>query len=103
RGAAGRPAALLTGGPGGLRRWPITAADSQGSRLRPGPPRQLLPLPHASFGRSPDGRTRAAAAEEFGLTRIVDLETASVGPAICSHPTGGVRAISGDGRWAASC
>src|SRR5262249_50110573 len=102
--AHGRPrAALLTCGPDGLLRWPIAADDSDGQRLRLGAPRQLSPLRRAWFGRGPDGRALGAATVEGGVNRILDLETGAVRQELGVHPQGEGRALSGDGRWAASC
>src|SRR5262249_16256434 len=64
---------------------------------------QLSPLRRAWFGRSPDGRTLGAATQEGGANQILDLETGTVQRDLGSHPGGEVRALSGDGRWAASC
>ncbi len=107
--AAGRPAppngpgwGLLTSGSDGLRRWPVTCADPAGQRLRVGPPRQLSPLPRAWFTRSPDGGMLAAVTQEGGANQILDLETGLVRQNIDRHCHGDVRALSADGRWAAS-
>jgi WD40 repeat protein len=96
------PRALLTSGPDGLQRWPITSADLQGELLRLGPPRQLSPLTRAWFARSPEGRTLAAVSVEGGVNHILDLDTATVRRELGVHPAGEVHALSGDGRWAAS-
>jgi serine/threonine protein kinase/WD40 repeat protein len=93
---------LLTSGSDGLLRWPVTSDDPEGKRLRLGPPRQLSPLGRAWFARNPDGRTLAAVTEEGGPNKILDLDTAAVRRELGSHPQGEVRALSGDGRWAAS-
>ena len=93
---------LLTGGSDGLLRWPVTSDDPEGKRLRLGPPRQLSPLRRAWFARSPDGRTLGAVTEEGGANKILDLETGTVRRDLGVHPEGEVRALSGDGRWAAS-
>jgi eukaryotic-like serine/threonine-protein kinase len=98
----GPGAALLTCGPDGLQRWPLTADDEKGQRLRLGPPRQISPLCRAWFARSPDGRTLGVATQEGGPNKILDLETGTVRRELGSHPWGEVRALSGDGRWAAS-
>jgi serine/threonine protein kinase/WD40 repeat protein len=95
-------AALLTCGPDGLLRWPLTSADPQGERLRLGPPQRLSPMSRAWFARSPDGRALGVATQEGGSNRIVDLETGTVRRELGIHPRGEVRALSGDGRWAAS-
>jgi eukaryotic-like serine/threonine-protein kinase len=96
-------AALLTCGPDGLLRWPVTGDGPRGHRLRLGPPRQLSPLRRAWFGRSPDGRALGAVTVEGGSNKILDLETGTVRQELGVHPNGEVRALSGDGRWAASC
>ncbi len=93
---------LLTSGLDGLLRWPVTSDDPEGKRLRLGPPRQLSPLCRAWFARSPDGRTLGVVTEEGGLNTILDLETETVRQSLGRHPRGEVRALSGDGRWAAS-
>ena len=87
----GRPAALAGHGD-----------DPEGQRLRLGPPRQLSPLRRAWFARGPDGRTLGAVTEEGGPNKILDLETGTVRRELGIHPQGEVRALSGDGRWAAS-
>jgi WD40 repeat protein/tRNA A-37 threonylcarbamoyl transferase component Bud32 len=94
---------LLTNGSDGLRRWPVTCDDPAGQRLRLGPPRQLSPLARAWFTHRPDGGTLVAVAEENGANHILDLETGGVRQQLGSHPLGEVRALSADGRWAASC
>jgi WD40 repeat protein len=96
---------LLTSGSGGLLRWPVTrapAATVAGERLRLGPPRQLSPLGRAWFTHRPDGGTLGAATEEDGVNHLLDLETGAVRRNLESHPMGEVRALSADGRWAAS-
>jgi hypothetical protein len=40
--------------------------------------------------------------EEGGSNQILDLETGAVRRQLGSHPQGEIRALSGDGRWAAS-
>jgi WD40 repeat protein len=95
-------AALLTCGPDGLLRWPLKGDDPEGRRLRLGPPRRLSPMRRAWFARSPGGRTLGAVTQEGGCNKILDLETETVRRELGSHPWGEVRALSGDGRWAAS-
>jgi WD40 repeat protein len=109
RGADGTPVppdgpgwALLTSGSGGLLRWPVTCGDPAGERLRLGPPRQLSPLGRAFFAQRPGGATLGAATEEGGVNQIVDLETGVVRRSLGGQPFGEVRALSADGRWAAS-
>jgi WD40 repeat protein len=109
RGGDGAPAGpngprweLLTSGSAGLQRWPVASTGMAGDRLRLGPPRQLSPLHRAWFTRRPDGGTLGAATEEDGANHILDLETAAVRRYLGRHPKGDVRALSGDGRWAAS-
>jgi serine/threonine protein kinase/WD40 repeat protein len=94
---------LLTSGPDGLLRWPVTCGDPAGEHLRLGPPRQLSPLGRAWFAHRPDGGTLGAATEEGGANQILDLQAGVVRRSLGSHPQGEVRALSGDGRWAASC
>jgi serine/threonine protein kinase/WD40 repeat protein len=94
---------LLTCGTAGLLRWPVTCSGPAGEHLRLGPPRQLSPLGRAWFTRRPDGGTLAAVTEEGGANQILDLETGVVRLDLGSHPQGEVRALSADGRWAASC
>jgi serine/threonine protein kinase/WD40 repeat protein len=93
---------LLTSGSSGLQRWPVTCADPAGERLRLGPPRQLSPLDRVWFTHRPDGGTLGAAAQEGTCNQIVDLETGVVRQNLGRHPQGEVRALSADGRWAAS-
>src|SRR5262249_20256525 len=109
RGGDGGPAppngpgwGLLTCGSGGLLRWPVTSDGADGARLRLGPPRQLSPLRRAWFTRRPDGGMLGAVTEENGANEILDLETGAVVRSLGSHPLGDVKALSGDGRWAAS-
>jgi serine/threonine protein kinase/WD40 repeat protein len=97
------PWGLLTGGPAGLLRWTVTRDGPAGERLRLGPPRQLSPLGRVWFTRRPDGGTLAAATKEGGSNQILDLETGVVRQDFGIHPKGEVRALSADGRWAASC
>jgi WD40 repeat protein len=104
---------LLTGGSDGLRRWPVTSDgprrwpvtsdDPEGKRLQLGPWRQLSSQRRAWFTRRPDGRTLAAATEEEGPNQILDLDSGAVRRDLGVHPQGEVRALSADGRWAASC
>jgi serine/threonine protein kinase/WD40 repeat protein len=96
---------LLTSGSDGIRRWPVAVSDPDGKRLRVGPPRQLS-LRHqlpATFVRGPNGHTLAAVTEPAGTSRILDLETGAVRTDLGDHPQGEIRALSADGRWAASC
>ncbi len=92
---------LLTSGSAGLLRWPMSS-DTHGRQLRLGPPKQLSPLPQAWFSRSSDGRAIGAVTQEGGANRIIDLETGTVHRELGPHPNGHVRALSSDGRWAAS-
>jgi WD40 repeat protein len=94
---------LLTSGSDGLMRWPVTRTGPAGGHLRVGPPRQLSPLPRAWFARRPEGGTLAAVTQEGGANQILDLETGVVRQNIARHCQGDVRALSADGRWAASC
>jgi WD40 repeat protein len=94
--------ALFTSGSEGLLRWPITSDEPAGRRLRLGPPQQLSFLHRACFARTPDGRALGVATEEGGSNRIIDLETGAVRRELEPHPNGQIRALSGDGRWAAS-
>jgi serine/threonine protein kinase/WD40 repeat protein len=105
-GGAGPPEspapALLTAGHDGLLRWPITCDDPATGRLRLGPPRRLSRLGRAWFATRPDGGLLGAATEEGGANQLLDLETGAVRRELGVHPRGEVRALSGDGRWAAS-
>jgi serine/threonine protein kinase/WD40 repeat protein len=94
---------LLTSGLDGLLRWPVTCDDPAGGRLRIGPPRQLSPMGRVWFTRRPGGGTLGVVTEESGPNRILDLETGVVLRELGGHPQGEVQALSGDGRWAASC
>jgi serine/threonine protein kinase/WD40 repeat protein len=94
---------LLTGGSGGLRRWPLLTEDAQGKGLRLGSPEQLSQRPRAWFSRPPQGRTLVAATVEGGQNDVLDLETGKVWRTLAEHPYGEVRALSGDGQLAASC
>jgi hypothetical protein len=87
---------------GGLLRWPVSCDDPAGRRLRLGPPRQLSPLGRAWFTHLPNGGTLGAVTEEGGANHLLDLETGVVRRKLGSHPQGEVRALSTDGRWAAS-
>jgi len=93
---------LLTSGSDGLLRWPVTCDDPAGERLRLGQPRQLSILARSWFTRRPDGGTLGVSTEENGANQILDLETGVVLRNVDRHPLGEVRALSGDGRWAAS-
>jgi serine/threonine protein kinase/WD40 repeat protein len=94
--------ALLTCGPNGLLRWPLTSDDPEGGRLCLGPPQLVSPLSRAWFARRPDGRTLAVVTQEGASNTLLDLETGTVRRELGSHPQGEVRALSRDGRWAAS-
>jgi WD40 repeat protein len=94
---------VLTSGPDGLLRWPFTYADPAGGRLRLGPPRQLSPLTRAWFTRRPDGGVLGAVTDEGTTSQLLDLETGAVVRRLDDHPSGEVKALSADGRWAASC
>jgi serine/threonine protein kinase/WD40 repeat protein len=97
------PWGLLTSGWGGLLRWPVTSTDLHGKHLRLGPSRQLSPLSRAWFGRGPDRSMLVAVMEEGGTNQILDQQTGTVRRVLGVHPQGVVRALSEDGRWAASC
>ena len=96
-------AVLLTCGPAGLLRWPFSSGDPAAPHPSLGPPRQLSPFARAWFSRTPDGRTLGVVTQEGSSNKLVDLETGTVRKELGSHPQGEVRALSGDGRWAASC
>jgi WD40 repeat protein/serine/threonine protein kinase len=100
--ALNRSRALLTSGRDGLLRWPLTGDDSEGRRLRLGPPQQLSPLRRAGFARTPDGRILAVVTEVGAINKILDLDARTVRQDLSSHPLAEVKALSGDGRWAAS-
>jgi WD40 repeat protein len=99
----GRPGALLTCGSDGLLRWPITCDDPEGGRLKLGPPQPLSDRRRAWFAHGPDGHTLGAVTIEGGSSTILNLQTGKVRRELGIHPRGEVRALSGDGRWAASC
>jgi serine/threonine protein kinase/WD40 repeat protein len=101
-GQGGEDLALLTCGTDGLLRWPLSGDDPEGRRLTLGPPRPLSPLPRAWFSRDPAGRTLGVVTQEGGTNQVVDLKTGAVRRELGPHPHGEVRALSGDGRWAAS-
>jgi serine/threonine protein kinase/WD40 repeat protein len=94
---------LMTAGPAGLLRWPVTADGSRGERLRLGTPRQVSPLGRVWITHRTDGSTLGAATEEGGANRILDLDTGVVWRELERHPFGELQALSPDGRWAASC
>lgn len=94
---------LLTCGANGLQHWPVTGDESESAtRLRLGPPRQLSKLGRAWFNRDAEGNTRVAVTQEGGTNQILDLATGAVRQNLGVHPNGDVRAVSPDGRWAAS-
>jgi serine/threonine protein kinase/WD40 repeat protein len=102
--AAGNPGfRLLTSGSGGLLRWPVTCDDRDGAILHLGRPRELSPLPRATFVVGSEGRILSAASEFGGVNKILNLETGTVRKELGRHPDGNVEALSRDGRWAASC
>jgi serine/threonine protein kinase/WD40 repeat protein len=92
---------LLTSGSAGLLRWPISG-DTNGTELHLGPPKQLSPLAHASFARAPDGHAIGVATQPSGVSKIIDLATGAVRCELPPHLNGQIRALSSDGRWAAS-
>jgi eukaryotic-like serine/threonine-protein kinase len=96
------PTALLTGGRDGLLRWPLTGDDADGKRLRLGSPRRLSPLRRPWFVLSPDRRVLAVVTEEGGAIKLLDPVTGAVRRELGPHPLGEVKALSGDGQWAAS-
>jgi hypothetical protein len=96
-------AGLLTCGSHGLLRWAISNNSRAGTHIRLGPPKQLSTLQRACFARGPDGRTLAAVTEAGTANKILDLETATVRLELHQHPGGEIRALSPDGKWAASC
>jgi eukaryotic-like serine/threonine-protein kinase len=93
---------LLTSGSDGLQRWPTASDDPEGRRLRLESPQPLSSLRRAWFSRGTDGRTLGVATEEGGRNQILDFKTGVVQRELGIHPRGEVRALSGDGRWAAS-
>jgi serine/threonine protein kinase/WD40 repeat protein len=94
---------IITGGVQGLRRWPITCDGPAGRHWRLGPPQRLSPLGRVWITRRPDGATLAAVTQDGGANQLVDLETGAVRRSLGLHAQGEVRALSADGRWAASC
>jgi serine/threonine protein kinase/WD40 repeat protein len=94
---------LLTGGADGLQRWLVTWEDSERKSLRIGPRQQLSTLRRAFFGRSLDGRTHAVVTKEGIANQILDLESGRIRRHLPGHLNGEVKALSGDGQWAASC
>src|SRR5262249_56798671 len=64
--------------------------------------RQLSAVPGSWYTRRRDGATLVASTEEGGDNHIVDLEAGAVLRKLGRHPLGEVRALSADGRWAAS-
>ncbi len=90
---------LLTSTATGLHRWPTRIV---GSSVQLGPPQQLSPLAHASFARSPDGRTLVAVHQSEEPIQILDVERGVVRQKLGVHPKGDGHALSRDGRWLAS-
>ncbi|MFO0950756.1 MAG: CDC27 family protein [Isosphaeraceae bacterium] len=100
---SGPGAALLTSGSDGLLRWPLTADGPDGRNLRLGRPRVLSPYRRAWFARPPGGAVVGASTEEGGANRILDMQSGAVRWDLGKLPEGGeIRAVSPDGRWAAS-
>jgi serine/threonine protein kinase/WD40 repeat protein len=96
------PWTLLSSGPAGLLRWPLLTDGFEGTSLSLEPPKQLSTLPRARFARMSDGRTLVAATKKEGdASQLLDLETGKV-LQFGAHPAGEIRALSGDGRFAAS-
>jgi serine/threonine protein kinase/WD40 repeat protein len=93
---------LLTCGSAGLLRWPTTTDEQDSQHLRLGPPQRMSSLPRAWFTRGTSGRTLGVATEEGGANQLLDLETGDVQREFGVHLLGEVRALSPDGRWAAS-
>jgi serine/threonine protein kinase/WD40 repeat protein len=101
-GPARLPWNLLTGGSGGLQRWPLLTEGTDGKHLRPGSPEKLSSRPRAWFTRTAQGRSLIAATEEGGQNDVLNLETGKVSRTLAEHPGGDVRALSADGQYAAS-
>jgi serine/threonine protein kinase/WD40 repeat protein/tetratricopeptide (TPR) repeat protein len=97
------PLSLLTSGSAGLRRWPLLWDSTEGNHPRLGTPEQLSSFPRARFARTPEGRTLVAVTDDRGSNQIIDLATGKVQCKLGSHPDGEIRALSGDGGFAASC
>jgi serine/threonine protein kinase/WD40 repeat protein len=102
-GGGGPVRGLFTGGTQGLLRWPLKDADPAGRTWRLGPPQRVSPLGRAWITRRPDGDTLAAVTQDSGTNRLLDLKTGEVRQGLGQHPQGEIRALSADGRWAASC
>jgi WD40 repeat protein len=94
---------LVTSGLCGVLHWPVTSDGSSGEHLSLRPPVQLSSLDRVWFTRRPNGRTLVAATDEGSTNQILDLETGEIRQLPGWHHQGEVRALSADGRWAASC
>src|SRR5205823_1119492 len=73
-----------------------------GRGWRLGPPQRVSPLGRVWITRRPDGKTLTAVTQDGGDNHILDLETGAVRRSLGRHPQGEIRALSADGRWAAS-
>ncbi|MBL8816551.1 MAG: protein kinase [Planctomyces sp.] len=101
--AVDQPWSLLTCGAEGLQRWPVTVDESATlHHLQIGPPQQRSQLRRAWFARSDSGQTLTAVTQEGGTNQILDIDSGRVLQSLGVHPDGDVRALSSDGKWAAS-
>jgi serine/threonine protein kinase/WD40 repeat protein/Tfp pilus assembly protein PilF len=92
---------LITGGAGGLHRWPIRVADLAPDLLRIGPPRRAVRDVVKQFSGTPDGRLLAAAVSDLGgLVLRIDADVGN-GPWL-PHAGAVFAAISPNGRWVAT-
>src|SRR5207245_9683767 len=82
--------------------WAMPGEEPMQGRLGLGPPQRLSSVSRVWCTRRPDGSTVGVATQEGGANQILDLETGVVQRNLGSHPEGDVRALSADGRWAAS-
>jgi serine/threonine protein kinase/WD40 repeat protein len=92
---------LLTGGPGGLWRWPIRADASDPGRLRIGPPQELRVTGSLhQIAQSQDGHVIASA--QGNGASVFHWDGTPPELKLSPHPGARYIAVSPDGRWVAT-
>jgi WD40 repeat protein len=93
--------ALLTIGPGDVRRWPVRCDPASGGALHLGPPDQLpVPGSNCKLAQSRDGRVLAC--PHWGGAYVMFAERSEQPVKIDGHEDVRSVAVSPDGRWVAT-